>query len=207
MKPDPIASLANDLSYYKTNYDESILDEDSANVHVPFHGYIVRASGVATPSSSRIQRGSHTQHLVVHLNSEPSEAGYGSYSDNGEILMSSSPDLQDALDDAKAVESEAIEECFPMPSSLAQENSRKLLPLLCAIKPCRFEVYPTQDGEVAIDGKWRAGGSILLLCDWQGGALCLVNNRGNNRRASYSNDDALADGFIREAMRELASGE
>ena len=117
------------------------------------------------------------------------------------------PDLRDALDDARAVESEAIEEGFPIPSALALANSRKLLPLLYGIRPCRFEVYPTPDGEVAIDARWQAGSSLLLLCDSQGGALCLVNNHGDNRRASYSNTALLPDGFVREALIELTAGE
>lgn len=114
-------------------------------------------------------------------------------------------ELDAALSDAKTVESEAIEENFPVPSALAQENAHGLLTRLYAIKPCQFEVYPTPDGEVAIEARWHRGSSLLLLCDLQGGALCLVNSHGNNRRANYSNVDALPDGFIREAINELAS--
>ena len=116
-------------------------------------------------------------------------------------------DLDAALRDAITVENEALAEDFPIPSSIAQANAKKLLPLLYAIASCRFEVYPTPDAEVAIDARWHVGSSLILLCDSQGGALCLVNNRGNSRQASYSNAEALPDGFVREAIDELASAD
>ena len=71
------------------------------------------------------------------------------------------------------------------------------------ISPRRFEVYPTPDGEIAIDAPGGPGRSILLLCDSDGGALCLVNMNGDHRRARYSTAGILPDGFVRDALAEL----
>ena len=57
--------------------------------------------------------------------------------------------------------------------------------------------------EVAIDAPGGPGRSVLLLCDSDGGALCLVNANGKHRRARYSDSNLLPDGFIREALAEL----
>ena len=42
-----------------------------------------------------------------------------------------------------------------------------------------------------------------MLCDSDGGALCLVNVDGAHRRARYSTTQTLPDGFVREALVEL----
>lgn len=80
-------------------------------------------------------------------------------------------DLEEALD-------EAAEEDFPTPQEAAFDNARRLLRAMYAISPRRFEVYPTPDGEIAIDAPDGRGSSVLLLCDSDGGALCLVNMKG-----------------------------
>lgn len=105
-------------------------------------------------------------------------------------------DLEEALD-------EAAEEGFPATQEAAFDNARRLLRAMYAISPRRFEVYPTPDGEIAIDAPDGRGSSVLLLCDSDGGSLCLVNMKGRHRRARYSTAEALPDGFVSEAMAEL----
>ena len=111
--------------------------------------------------------------------------------------------LRDALHDWNRVKHEAAEEGYPIPTDIALENSRRVLISMYSISPRRFEVYPTPDGEVAIDMSGGFRRSILLLCDSDGSALCLVNINGEFRRAHYSDMDKLPDGFIREALTEL----
>ena len=49
--------------------------------------------------------------------------------------------------------------------------------------------------EIAIDAPGGHGRSVLLLCDSEGGTLCLVNMNGNHRRARYDTTNTLPDGF------------
>ncbi len=130
-------------------------------------------------------------------------------SEHGERLLANGPtgaslddDLRDALRDLRETEDEAREEGTPPPSGEALESAERLLKEMYTISPRRFEVYPTPDGEVAIDAPGR-GCSVLLLCDPDGGALCLVNVDGAHRRARYSTTRTLPDGFVREALVEL----
>lgn len=111
--------------------------------------------------------------------------------------------LVNALGDLREVTDEAREEGLPLPSDVARQNADRLLREMYGISPRRFEVYPTQDGEIAIDAPDGHGRSVLLLCDSEGGALCLVNMNGNQRRARYSTTDTLPDGFVREALADL----
>ena len=119
------------------------------------------------------------------------------------LLQRDPPELADALGDLNQARQESQEEDFPLPSDAAIANARRLLREMYDILPRRFEVYPTQDGEIAIDAPAGHGRSVILLCDSDGGALCLVNNDGDQCRARYSNANKLPDGFLREALNEL----
>ena len=113
------------------------------------------------------------------------------------------PELYEALDDLGEVSNEAVEEGFVVPSGKASDNAKRLLTEMYAISSRRYEVYPTPDGEIAIDAPGGPGRSVILLCASDGGALCLVNMNGRHRRARYSSTERLPDGFIREALTEL----
>ena len=113
-------------------------------------------------------------------------------------------ELHGALRDLQEAAEEAREEGFPLPSRLALENADRLLREMYRISPRRLEVYPTPDGEIAIDAPGGHGRSVLLLCNSEGCALCPVNMNGEHRRARYSNAQTLPDGFVREALAELA---
>ena len=113
-------------------------------------------------------------------------------------------DLEEALEDLRATPDEAVEEGYPEPTELALINARRILRRMHTLFPTRLEVYPTPDGEVAIVAPGAPRHSVMVLCDSKGGALCMVNMDGEHRRARYSTADKLPDGFLREALSELA---
>ena len=111
--------------------------------------------------------------------------------------------LADALRDLGEVKDEARDEGFPTPADAACENANRLLKEMCPLSQRRFEVYAMPDGEIAIDASDGQGSSVLLLCDSDGGVLCLVNMGGKHRQARYSSAETLPDDFVREALAEL----
>ena len=119
------------------------------------------------------------------------------------IALQVSDELNDALYDLQQATDEASEERFPALSDIAVENAGRLLSEMYGISPRRFEVYPTPDGEIAIDAPGGRGRSVLLLCDSEGGALCLVNMNGDHCRARYSTTERLPDSFVRKALSGL----
>ncbi len=121
-----------------------------------------------------------------------------------EMLRERDRDLRAALDDLLQASQEAREEGFPVPSELALANARYLLRAAFKYARRRYEVYPTPDGEIAIDASGGRGRSVLLLCGSDGGVLCLVNMNGKLRRARFSDAVSLPDGFVCEALDELA---
>ena len=111
-------------------------------------------------------------------------------------------DFTNALSDLRGAVDEATEEGYCRPSDDAVTEAERILRSLYEVSPRRFEVYPTQDGEIALDAPGDSG-SVILLLEPHGGALCLVNVNGNHRRARYSSTTTLPDGFVREAVSEL----
>lgn len=119
------------------------------------------------------------------------------------IADAQTPELKDALKDLQEIRQEASEEGFLQPSDAAIDNATRLLPEMYHIFPRRFEVYSMPNGEIAIDAPSKHERSVILLCDSDGGALCLVNMNGEHRRARYCDAKILPDGFLREALVEL----
>lgn len=119
------------------------------------------------------------------------------------ILRQVTPVVNYALHDLQDVTKEALKGELPLPSKRAFNNAEFLLKEMHAISSRRYEIYPTPDGEIAIDAPGGYGRSVILLCDSDGGALCLVNMNGKHRRARYSSIETLPDEFLREALTEL----
>ncbi len=111
--------------------------------------------------------------------------------------------LAQALDELDQVVDEAKSEGYEIPSSIAIINAKCIIERMYDNLLHPFQVYPMPDGEVAIDVTNDEGSSVLILCRSDGGTLCFVNINGNQRRAHYSDSDALPDGFMREAFEEL----
>ena len=111
--------------------------------------------------------------------------------------------LAAAQQELAEVAAEAREEGYPEPSALAFENACRLLPAMYATLPGQFAVYPMPDGEIAIHAPGGYERSVILLCESDGGALCLVNLGVEHRRARYSTTRTLPDGFVRQALAEM----
>lgn len=111
-----------------------------------------------------------------------------------------------ALSDLEAASEYAAEENFPVPSKVAIDNAERLIRAIQDMCSLRIEVYPTPDGEIALDVPNRRAQSVALLCESGGGALCLANLASGHRRKRYPNADALPDKFLREVFAELEGG-
>lgn len=120
--------------------------------------------------------------------------------------IKTAPDtLAIAEQELAGVAEEAREEGYPVPSDLAFQNARRLLPEICQLTPRPVTVYADPEDGIAIDISGGFGRSVLLLCESGGSALCMVNLDGEHRRARYDNTRTLPDGFLREALAEIES--
>ena len=109
-----------------------------------------------------------------------------------------------ALADLHEVGDEAREEGFPQPSRKAWQNANRLLRRMYAMFPQRFEVYPTQDGDITLGAYGGTETSVLLLCELEGSAVCSVYIRGDYRQKRYATADELPDEFLIKALYDLS---
>ena len=116
-------------------------------------------------------------------------------------------DLEAALEDLKECQDEAREQDFPTPTEAVLHNAERLLKAMFALLPRRFEVYPMPNGAIAIQASQAPKIAISVLCEPDGGALCLVSAPDHSRRAWYSKAEVLPDGFLYDALDALKSFE
>lgn len=113
-------------------------------------------------------------------------------------------ELAEALDELDDVTAYAEEIEVETPSAAAFDNARCLLKAMYSISPRQFSVYPVAGGRIALDTRGSIKGRIAVVsCGSDGSVLCLVTIDGKHRRARYSANHNLPDGFIREALDEL----
>ena len=93
--------------------------------------------------------------------------------DSEKVLRSRSPEV---YEDIKNIRAEAEEEGYPVPPDKLICDAERLAFQMFDLSPKRFEVYPTPDGELAIDVRGNRG-SVVVLCEPTGGALCLFPRR------------------------------
>ena len=114
-------------------------------------------------------------------------------------------DLEEALQDLQEVPADAKEEGMAVPTEVAFANTKRLLRAMYRVSPRRYGVYPAPDGCIAIDARGTNGRIAVVMCDSDGGVLCLVTIDNEERRARYSTARHLPDGFIREALQDLGA--
>ena len=100
--------------------------------------------------------------------------------------LSTSPELIKALRELEQVSADAEEDGLDIPSEVAFTNARRLLRAMYRISPRRFGVYPEPGGYIAIDARGANDGIAVVMCDSDGGVLCLVTIGDEPRRARYS---------------------
>ena len=118
-------------------------------------------------------------------------------------LWEHAPEYQEALGELRSIGKTALEEDFPLPNEVAIKNARRLLRELFGISRRRYVIYPTPDGEVAIDAPNGKGKSVLVLCDSRGEVLCIANLGWRHRYVRYKDVSMLPNSFVTKSLRKL----
>ena len=115
------------------------------------------------------------------------------------------PNLSDALGDLREVRKEASEKEFRRPSDSALANAERILKEMYQIRRIRYEVYPLEDGEVAIDAPGERSTSVFVACEADGSALCIINSGGKDQLQRYTAATDLPDDFLSRGLRSLVA--
>ncbi len=115
------------------------------------------------------------------------------------------PSLADALSDLREAPNEAHDKEFELPSDTALKNAERMLKEMYRIRKMRYEVYPLEDGEVAIDAPGDRSTSVFVSCEPGGSAICIVNIDGKNQLERYNAAAELPDEFLTQGLHRLIS--
>ena len=113
--------------------------------------------------------------------------------------------LSDALSDLREATKEAHEKEFQSPCDAVLANADRILREMYQIRKMRFEVYPLEDGEVAIDAPGEGNTSVFVSCETDGSALCIVRIDGKNQLRRYATAAELPDEFLTGSLRCLVA--
>ncbi len=110
-------------------------------------------------------------------------------------------DLDAALEDLAGVIDEAREDGYPDPTPQAMDNARLLVKTMYDIRPIRYDIYPMDDGEVAIDGgdKRRIG----VFCYPDGSVLYIGWADGERVRIRANAPEDIPYDFLKLALHQL----
>lgn len=104
---------------------------------------------------------------------------------------------------------DALEAVQGVPSDEVITELRRIVTAMYLRWPCEhYDVYAMDSQTAAVEIQRSPGeGALLLVCEPEGQALCIVTVKSVSRRARYQDSQMLPDGFIADGMRELAMPE
>ena len=103
----------------------------------------------------------------------------------------------------RARSEETSDASLPMLSERVLDEARRIVRALRRQLPLDTDVYPMDEGKVAIELYGEFGHGFLLVCEPGGSALCIVTVDGISRRARYESSSVLPDGFLQEGLRDV----
>ena len=101
------------------------------------------------------------------------------------------------------LESDADEAGIAMPSMDVVAEAKRIVLGLNGYLPSNTDVYTLEEGKVVVEVFGSTGRGLQLICEPNGGALCLVTVDKASRRARYESSAILPDGFLKEGLRAV----
>lgn len=109
---------------------------------------------------------------------------------------------EDVYAELLLVDKDATEEGFPIPSTMAKKVAEFLLSYIVGFAG-PVSVYPTIDGEIAIDA-YSERGSVIVLCEPSGSVYCMSNVDGIQESKRFELLETLVvDRFISDNLELL----
>ena len=110
------------------------------------------------------------------------------------------PDLVEALLDLYDARKVAEEEGDVIPGEHALQNAERVLRAVYRAAPRPYSIYPMPDGDIAIDAHSPQGTKVIVMCDPDGSARCLVHIDGEFSQRNYDDPSIIPDHFIMDAL-------
>ena len=112
-------------------------------------------------------------------------------------------DPVEAVAQLDAIEADAAEMGYEVPKQAVVNVARRILEQMCSYVELPFDAYSMSGGRVAIGVDGGVGRSMIVICEPEGSALCVVTVGSRSRRARYDDASFLADDFVRQGLRDM----
>ena len=110
------------------------------------------------------------------------------------------PNLVEALLDLYNARKAAEEDGDVIPEEHALQKAELVLRAMYKADARPYSVYPMSDGDIAIDAHTPHGTKVIVMCDPNGSARCLVHIDGEFSQRSYDDPNIIPDRFIMDAL-------
>ncbi len=121
--------------------------------------------------------------------------------DVGKIDANDPPELLDALLDLYDAPRTAEEDGDLAPDHDTLLRAEDILRAMYRTDPRPYSVYPMPDGDIAIDAHSPQGSKVVIICDPNGAARCLVYLNGESDIREYHAPSVIPDSF--QTIRQL----
>ena len=109
-------------------------------------------------------------------------------------------DLVEALLDLYSSPKVAEEDGDVVPEEHALQKAERVLRAVYRAAPRPYSVYPMSDGDIAIDAHTPHGTKVVVMCDPNASARCLVHIDGEFSQQNYDDPSIIPDRFIMDAL-------
>ena len=122
--------------------------------------------------------------------------------DVGKIDANAPPDLLEALLDLYDAPRTAEEDGDIVPDRDTLLRAEDILRAMYRTDPRPYSVYPMPYGDIAIDAHSPQGSKVVIMCDPNGTARCLVYLNGESDIREYHDPSVIPDSFVRDALQK-----
>ena len=111
----------------------------------------------------------------------------------------------EALEQLDAIEADAAEMGYEAPQDAVVSAARRILGEMYSVSHLSFDAYSMSGGRVAIGVDGGVGRSMIVICEPEGSALCVVTVGSRSRRARYDDSSFLVDDFVKQGLRDMVA--
>ena len=110
-----------------------------------------------------------------------------------------------ALECLRDIESDALSMGYDIPSQSVVLEAERILLRMFHYRQLSYDVYSMSKGRVAIGVNGGFGYSMLVVCEPENTALCIVTINRVSRRARYGDSEFLPDDFVKQGLRQMSA--
>ena len=113
--------------------------------------------------------------------------------------------IDEALESLDDIASDAHEMGYSVPEVAVVDEAKRILLEMHGYRTATFDAYSMSEGRVGIGVHGEFGRSMLVVCEPERTALCVVTVNRKSRHARYDDSSFLPDDFVRQGLRQVFS--